>query len=239
MANQNEHSEADSMKAFYASFKSSKNTSPSHVSYFPREKTIKAILQDLFSKDFSLLLHPGRSILIKDTLKYLLTLQQNEGFCMTSKLKIKQLLQCFEQCSLEYNNASRLSKTAKAELSRAAKGKNDLKFNVKNFQELDMEEKGLSNRLVCLQEEKKELEEKIKMINVEIEKSIKRRDRVAKKQKELFQEGKTLKADWDEMSTCVPRLIAEYELANKMLDNIEANWSNIRQQFMPVISRVA
>lgn len=55
-------------------------TPPSHVvSFSPSEKTKKAIqiLQDLFSKDFSLLLHPGRSIAMKDTLKYLLTLPKN------------------------------------------------------------------------------------------------------------------------------------------------------------------
>ncbi|AES76439.1 hypothetical protein MTR_6g078790 [Medicago truncatula] len=70
------------MKAFYASLKSPEETSPSHViSYRPSEKTKKAILilQDLFSKDFSLLFHPGRSIEMKDTLGYLSTVAQEEG----------------------------------------------------------------------------------------------------------------------------------------------------------------
>jgi tyrosine-protein phosphatase YwqE len=60
------------------------------VFYKPSEKTKKAIniLQELFSKNVSLLFHPGRSIVIKDTLRYLLTLPQNEGFCMTTKSEI-------------------------------------------------------------------------------------------------------------------------------------------------------
>ncbi|CAK8532342.1 unnamed protein product [Lathyrus sativus] len=81
MANQDEHNETRNMNAFYASLESSERTSPSHlVPFRPSENIKKAIqsLQDLFSKDFSLLLHPGRSIEIKDILKYLLTFLQSE-----------------------------------------------------------------------------------------------------------------------------------------------------------------
>ncbi|WJX54377.1 hypothetical protein P8452_40266 [Trifolium repens] len=230
------------MKAFYASLESSETTSLSHgVFYKPSEKTKKAIniLQELFSKNVSLLFHPGRSIVIKDTLRYLLTLPQNEGFCMTTKSEIQKLLQCFEQWSLEYHNASGLSITAKIELSKASQVMNDLEANVQEFHEMDKEEMSLCNKLVSLQERKRKLEAEIEMVNVEIAKSTKTRDMFVKTKTELYQKGRELKAKRDDLMINVPRLKAEQDLANKTQDNIEAEWFKLQQQFMRLLARVA
>jgi hypothetical protein len=63
---------------------------------------------------------------------------------MTTKLEIQKLLLCFEQWSLEYHNASELSATADAELSKCSEVMNDLDANLKDFQELNMMEKFVS-----------------------------------------------------------------------------------------------
>jgi seryl-tRNA synthetase len=183
--------------------------------------------------------HPGRSIAIKDTLRYLLTLPQNEGFCMATKSEIQKLLQCFEQLSLEYHKASCLSKTTKIELSKASEVMNDLEANVQEFHEMDKEDISLCNKLVSLQERKRKLEEEIKMVNVEIANSTKEIDRVGKKKTELYQKGRELKAKRDDLMINVPRLKAEQDLANKTRDNIEVEWFKLQQQFMLLVARVA
>ena len=99
----------------------------------------------MFSKDFSLLFHPGRSIEMKDALTYLSTVPQEEGFSMTTKLEIQNLLRCFNRWCLEYCNAG-LSATV--ELSRASEVMNDLEANVKEFKVFDNEENFLYNQLV-------------------------------------------------------------------------------------------
>ncbi|MCI33224.1 caffeic acid 3-O-methyltransferase [Trifolium medium] len=49
---------------------------------------------------------------------------------------------------------------------------------------------------------------------------------------QLFDKGRMLKADWDDMMIRVPEVKAEQELANQTQDNIEADWFKLRQQFI-------
>ncbi|CAK8532343.1 unnamed protein product [Lathyrus sativus] len=239
MANQDEHNETRNMNAFYASLESSETTSPSHLVLFsPSESIKKAIqsLQDLFSKDFSLLLHPGRSIEIKDILKYLLTFPQSEEFCTTTKIEIKKMLQCFERWSLEYHDASGLSANAKRELSKASEVMNDLEANVKEFHETKKEETCLCNKLVILEERKRKLEEEIKMVNVEIEKSKRKRDEVGRRKMELYEKGREVKAKRDEFLINIPRLKTEQQLATITRTNIEAEWVKLRQKLTLLVA---
>jgi hypothetical protein len=78
-----ENNETD-MKAFYYSL----DFSEDH--FRPSDKTKKAIyvLQGLFSKEFSLLIQPGRSVVMKDTLKYLHSLPPEEGLSIKIKSQI-------------------------------------------------------------------------------------------------------------------------------------------------------
>lgn len=243
MENQIEQDETSTnMKAFYASFDSSDTISPSHVvSFSPTEKTKKAIqlLQDFFSKDFSLLWHPGRCTVMKDILRYLLTLPQNEEFCMSTKSELQKMLRYFEQWSLEYYNASELSATAEKELSKANEMINYLDVNVKEFHEMEKKEMRLCDKLVSLEERKRKLEEEIEMVNVEIAKSRKRKDSVCKKKLELYKIGRELKGKRDDLMINVPKLKAEQEMGNKTRDYIEAEWIKVRQQFRLIVDRVA
>jgi hypothetical protein len=226
------------MKAFYSSLISEKTSPSSHVvsmkNTSPSEKTKTSIhtLKYLLSKDFSLLLQPGWSREMNDTLRYLLILEQNEGFCMTTKLEIQKLLLYFEQWSLEYHSASKLSATAEAELLKCSEVMNDLDANLKDFQELNMMEKFVCNELANMQEEKRKLEEKIKLINVHIANSTKRIDEIAKRKNELFQKGKMLKADRDDVRIPVTKMKAEKELAQRTQDIIEEEWSKLGEQFI-------
>jgi len=101
--------------------------------------------------------HIGRSVVMKDTLKYLLTLPPEEGFIMTTKSEIQQLLQCL--WSLEYHNAG-LSATA--ELSKASEVMNDLEANVREFKVLDNEENRLCSQWFACRKRKDNLKRKSK-----------------------------------------------------------------------------
>jgi cell division protein FtsB len=231
------------MEAFYASLEA-EITSPLHVqdnqpnnetaTIRPSEETQKAlqILQDFVSKKFSLLLHPGRSGLLKDILKYLISLTPNEGVSLKTKSVLLQLSHGFAQWSLDYNNANLKIESATTDLSKVEKMKDCLESNVKDFRDMDMVEKCLSNQLACLQEEKRLLEEKINAIKAEIEDFTEQREMVAKRKTELFHKGSVIKAERDDLRNQVPRLKAEKELAKITQANIEEEWSKLGEQFI-------
>jgi hypothetical protein len=205
------------MKAFYDSLELSEDH------FRPSDKTKKAIyvLQGLFSKELSLLRHPVCSVVMKDTLKYLHSLPPEEGLSIKIKSQIQWLLQSFVQCCLKHDNASKLSITLEAELSKACEVKNDLEANVKEFHEMDKKEKNLCNQLAMFQEEKRKLEKKIEIINGHI-------DRVGKEKIELYQIGREEKAKMDDLLINVERMKAEQQSASK----IEAEWFELREQFI-------
>lgn len=170
---------------------------------------------------------------MKDTLRYLLSLPPEEGlFSTRTKSLLLQLSQSFPQWSLDYENADLKLGSANAGLSKAVKVMNDLKANVREFQEMDKEEKCLCNQLDCLQGQKRDLEEKINAIKAEIAKSRVKRDAVAKRKRELFQEGKVVKEKRDDLWNQVPRLKAEQEWAKTIQANIEAEWLKLGEQFI-------
>ncbi|KAJ1417959.1 TMV resistance protein N-like [Sesbania bispinosa] len=231
------------MEAFYVALEA-ETTSPSHVqdpqpnNIFVKTRTSEEtkktlhILRDFVSKHFSLLLHPGRSGLMKDTLKYLMSLPPDEGFSLRTRSIILQLSQSFAQWSLDYNNANLRLESTTSDLSKAEKVKDGLEANVKDFREMDMVEKCLCNQLVCLQEKKRELEEKINAIKAEIADFTAQRQMAAKRKIELFHEGRVMKTERDDLRNKVPRLKAEQEWAKITQANIEAEWSKLGEQFI-------
>lgn len=233
----------DNMEEFYASLEA-ETTSPLHVQdnqsnnlsvrIRPSEETQKAlqILQDFVTKQFSLLLHPGRSGLMKDILKYLLSLPSNEEFSVKTKSVLLQLSQSFSQWSLDYNNAILKLESATTNLSKAENLKDDLEANVKDFRETDMVDKFLSNQLACLMEEKRELEEKINAIKGEIADFSAQKDMVGKRKKELFHKGSVTKGERDGLRNQIPRLKAEQEWAKITQANIEEEWLKLGEQFI-------
>ncbi|XP_027357320.1 TMV resistance protein N-like [Abrus precatorius] len=233
----------DNMEAFYASLEPEttslshvQDMQPNNVSVKPRpsEETQKwlQILRDFVSKKFSLLLHPGRSGLMKESLNYFRSLTPDEGLSLRTKSAIQQLSLSFAKWNLDYNNANLKLESATADLSKAEKLKDDLKANVKEFQDMDMVEKCLCNQLSILHKEKRDLEEKINAIKAEIADSTAQRDIVAKRKRELFHEGRVMKAETDDLRNQVPRLKADEEWAKLTQANIEAEWSKIGEQFI-------
>ena len=231
----------DNMEAFYASLEA-ENTSQSHlqdnqrnivsVITRPSEETMKAlqILRDFVTKKFSLLLHPGRSGFMKDTLNYLLSLSPEEGVSLRTKSLILQLSTRFTQWSVDYNNASLKLKSAATELSRAEKVKEELAANVKDFREVEMVEKVLCTKLASLHEKKRELEKQINAIKAEIVDFTGERDTVATRKREVFDNGKMLRGERDGLRNQVPRLKAEQEWAKVTQANIEEEWSKLGEQ---------
>jgi len=230
----------ENMESFYASLESETN-SPLHVQ--PNNETVRTrpseetqkllqILQDFVTKKFSLLLHPGRSGLMKDILKYLLTLTPDEGLSLKTKSVILKLSHSFSQWSLDYNNAILKLESVTTNLSKAETVNDYLEGNVKDFREMDMVEKCLSNQLAILQEEKRELEEKINAIKSEIADFTAQREMVVKRKTELFCKGKEMRVERDDLRNQVPRLKAEKELAKIIQANIEEEWSKLGEQFI-------
>ncbi|KAL5080263.1 hypothetical protein RYX36_008684 [Vicia faba] len=87
-----------------------------------------------------------------------------------------KILKCFHHWSLEYHNAGF---SATIMLLKANEVIYGLEANIKEFRVLDKDDKYFCNQLVCMQEQKRELEKKIKIIDVQIENST-RRYKVAK-----------------------------------------------------------
>ncbi|KAK7314805.1 hypothetical protein VNO77_33333 [Canavalia gladiata] len=233
----------DNLEAFYA-FLEAETISLTHVgdtqdnnaSIMTRhsEETHKAlhILRDFVSKTFSLLLHPGRSTLLKDVLNHLLSLPPDEGISLRTKLVILQLSRSYAQWILYYDNANIKFESATADLSKAERVKDDLEANVKDYREMGMVEKCLCDQLVSLQEKKRDLEDKINAVKAEIEDFTVQRDTVAKRKRELFHKGRAMKAERDDLRNQVPRLKAEKEWAKIIQANIEAEWSKLGEQFI-------
>lgn len=160
------------MEAFYASLESPSTTTMKTNTSEQTQKAIQ-ILKHLFTKSFSLLLHPGRSITLKETLNYLINLPPNEEFSPRTRSEMLLLLQCFTQWNVDYYNAGVKLNATTAELENAVKVVSELEGNVREFMEIDKVEKG------CFSRNKSDYS---------------RRDNVVKRKIELFKKGSELKA---------------------------------------------
>lgn len=132
---------------------------------------------------------------------------------MLTKSEIQNMLQCFEQWSLEYQNASHHSKIAEKELSKATEVMNDYEANAKEFYEMVKEEKCLCSKLVSLEERRRKLEEEIEIVNIEIAKTTEKRDEIRRGKLELYAKGREVKSKRDDLMMNVPRVKAEQQLA--------------------------
>ncbi|KAL1319057.1 hypothetical protein AAHE18_15G250500 [Arachis hypogaea] len=202
----------------------------------PSEETKKELqfLRDLVTKKFSLLLHPGRSGLLKDKLKYLLTLPPEEGVSLITKSLLSQLSTSFAQWSVDYNIASVKLESADKELLRAEKVKEELKGNKEEYKGVKMVEDTLRDQLESLEEKKRELEVQINAIKTEIADLSAESDIAAKRKREVFENAKMLRSERDGLRNQVPRLKAEKEWAKVTQANIEAEWSLLAEQVIGI-----
>lgn len=143
---------------------------------------------------------------------------------------MQKLLYCFQQWSLEFRNASDLSETAEAELSKSSEVMSNLEANIKEFQEMDKAEKILCDHFGKLQEEKRNLEFKMKIITIQIADCTKLSGQFAKRKTELFHKGKVLNRD--NVMTRVPKLKAEQEFALRKQAIIEEEWNKLGEQLI-------
>lgn len=233
----------DNMEAFYAFVEAETNSQPYpqntvSVRTRPSEATQKVLrmLRDFVTKKFSLLLQPGLSGLMKDVLKYLLSLPPDEGVSLRTNSIILQLSCSFAQWSLDYDKASLKLESAATNLSKADKVKTELEANVKEFREVEMMEKSLCDQLACLQERKRVLEEQLIAIKAEIADFETKRDTVVKRKIQVFDNGRLLKAEKGDFMNQMPRLKAKKEFTKIIQANIEAEWSKLGEQFIGSVS---
>ncbi|XP_054778189.1 uncharacterized protein LOC129286161 isoform X2 [Prosopis cineraria] len=228
------------MRAFYASLDAETSVvSPSQDVRVgielprtpPCEETEKALktLQGFLSKDFSVVLHPGQSNSMKSALEYLLT--ADDGISLEVQLLISEVSKRFGQWSCEYNNAGRKIECASTNLLKADKLEESLEANKNQFKELASLESELNSQLTGLEERKKELEEQINGIKANICVFQSAKSTATKRKREIFEEGKTLKAQRDELKEQAPGLRDEWDWAKKIQANIKAEWSKLAERF--------
>ncbi|KAI4357307.1 hypothetical protein L6164_001266 [Bauhinia variegata] len=233
----------ENMEAFYTSIEADSSTLPlaentstniGSVIIPPSEETKKAlqILQDLVTKKFFFFLNPGRTGFMKNVLDYLLNLSPDDGISLRMKFVIMQLSRSFRQWSLDYNDASLKLESATANQSSIVKLEECLSANVKEFREAAMLESEASSKLANLEAKKRELEDQINAIEENIADCKLARDAAAKRKRQAFENGRTLKSEKDDLKNRVPSLREEQEWAKLTQENIECEWSKLAKQFI-------
>lgn len=231
------------MKAFYASldvetsFKSpSQDTTvitESSNTTTPSEETSKALktLQDLLSKDFSVLLQTKQCGAMKSTIEYLSKMSSVKGISSEMKLLILEVSREFTRWSCDYSNASKKMESASSNIMKADNLEESLEANKNEFKEVLSLENELCNQLATLEQRKKELEDQINAIKANISVFQSAKFTAAKRKREVFEEAKTLKAQRDELREQVPQLKDEREMAKKIQENIQVEWLKLGEKF--------
>ncbi|CAI8593418.1 unnamed protein product [Vicia faba] len=231
------------MKAFYASldvetsFKSPAQDTTvitrSSNTTTPCEETSKALktLQDLLSKEFSVLLQAKQCCAMKSTIEYLSNMSSVKGISSEMKLLILEVSREFTRWSCDYNDASKKIESASSNIAKADKLEESLEANKNEFKEVLSLENELCNQLATLEQRKKELEDQINAIKANISVFQSAKFTAAKRKREVFEEAKALKAQRDELKEQVPQLKDEREMAKKIQENIQVEWLKLGEKF--------
>ncbi|MED6192391.1 hypothetical protein PIB30_009754 [Stylosanthes scabra] len=118
------------------------------------------------------------------------------------------------------------------QLLRDLKARQDANGNVREFKEIVTKEKALCTKLDSLEQKKRELEEEITATKAEIARFTVKRDTVAKRKRQVFEDGKVMRSKKDGLMNKVPWLKAEMEWAFLTETNIEAEWSKLGKQVL-------
>ncbi|XP_073220638.1 uncharacterized protein [Cicer arietinum] len=230
------------MKAFYASLdaeasftSTSQDTTVIAESFnaAPCEETSKALktLQDLLSKEFSVLLQTEQCGTMKSTVEYFSKLSAVNGISTEMRLLILEVSREFTRWSCDYNDASKKIESANSNFVKADKLEESLEANKNEFKDVVSLENELFNQLTTLEQKKKELEEQIDAIKANISVFQSAKITATKRKREVFEEAKTLKAQRDELREQVPHLKEEREVAKKMQESIQVEWSKLGEKF--------
>ncbi|XLS95342.1 hypothetical protein HN51_071350 [Arachis hypogaea] len=212
----------DEMDSFYASLDVAHIPMLSHsheklVTATPSdEETRKALrsVQRFLSQDASILLYPELCSIFKANLDYLSKLSADHGSISTEMSKaISEASQSLTHWSRDYSEASKKIDSIMSHLQRADELEMNLESNKKRF----LEETEQLNAI------------KANMSDSQSKASISR-----KRKREIFEQGKTIKAELDELRENVPQWEQEHTLAKKTQAKIIAEWSRLRENFQNI-----
>lgn len=221
-------------EAFYASLETEASIlSPFAVNIRSSEKTQGALetLQEMLSKDFSVLLYPEHYSTMRTTLDYLFNLSADGGVSVEMRSLISQVSREFSQWSRDYENAGFSIKLSKAKLLKVDQIEEGLGVNKKHFREVVASENELQNKWDSLEERKKEIEEQLNTLEAQFSVCQSSKVMATKRKREIFEEGKTLKAQRDKLREQVPRLRHELESAKETQARIRSEWSKLGVKF--------
>ncbi|KAJ7950247.1 Disease resistance protein [Quillaja saponaria] len=188
-------------------------------------------LKNLLSREFSLVTYVGETSNMEKVLDCLSSLSAEDGIPEGTQSLISQLKRNLTQWTYCYNDARMKLESSDRDILKLEKLEEDLKANMYQFNEAESVQNELSHQLADLERRKKELENEIYVIKANISASTMDRERAVEKKRELFKEGKLIKAQRDEKRNRVLRLRAEHQSAKKTQSIIEAEWSKLQEQF--------
>ncbi|XP_057758512.1 TMV resistance protein N-like isoform X3 [Arachis stenosperma] len=229
------------MEAFYASLNATNGLSHSHDKFTinaPNEEVREALktVQDFITNnDASVLLHDEHYNVINNSLRYLSGLSSKDGISGEVETLILEASWLFNHCSREYIESCMKIKSTASKLQRVDELEAALESNKHRFRENLALENELRQKLDWMEKRKKEMEEEInaikaKLCDCESEKKV-----VVKKKREVFQEGKTLKAQLEEWGEKVPQLRHQESVAKSNHAKFTGEWSKLGAKFKTIV----
>ena len=228
------------MEAFYSSLDVGDHVfscSQDHLSTnAPSEEAKEAlkVVQDFISNDASILLHPEQCIVMKASLDYLSNLSADDGISEEMKILISEASRLFTHWSRDYIEASMKIESIALELQRADKLEAGLKANKSQFCEVASMENELLQKLAMMEKSKKELEEQINAIKANLSACESQKNMVVQRKRDIYNQGKTIKVQRDELWKKVPHLQHEKGLAKETQAKIKAEWSKLGEKFKTI-----
>ncbi|KAL4317434.1 hypothetical protein AHAS_Ahas15G0384700 [Arachis hypogaea] len=161
-------------------------------------------------------------------LEYLSTLSANDGLSGAMRALISEASTVFAHCSSSYIEANMKVESTASELLRADNLKSDLENNKNQFNDTVETLERAAAKLARLEEMKEELEKQIRTTNANIMACRKEQNTTRKRKRDVYVEGKALKAQMDVMKEKVPRLQHEHDLAKENQEEIKAECYGIQ-----------
>ncbi|XP_054803840.1 TMV resistance protein N-like [Prosopis cineraria] len=232
----------EEMEAFYASLdietfdplpsKDITSISEMETCTKPSEGIQKAwkTFQEFLTKDFSDMLKLENYSAMKAALDCLSGLSADDGVSVEMRSVIIEVSREFTHWSWDYSNASKKMEIAKTSMLKVHEIDEGLEANKSHFKEVMITKNELQNQLAYLEERKKELEDQISAIKSDISTFDSAQKMATKRKREIFEEGKLLIAQRDELREQLPLLRYDWALAKNIQTNISTEWSKLREK---------
>ncbi|KAL4317344.1 hypothetical protein AHAS_Ahas15G0375700 [Arachis hypogaea] len=230
------------MEAFYSSLDvrshvlscSQDNLSANALSEETRE-AIK-IVKYFISGDASVLLHQQQYSAVRTSLEYLSNLSADDGLSGRVLTLISEASWFLTHWSKDFVEASMKFEYTTSELQKADALEAGLEANKNQFKEAVAMENELHQKLAWIEKGKMGQEEHIKIVEANLSAYESEKNMALKRKRDIFEEGKTLKAQLDKWrGEKVPRLRHEQGLAKAIQAKISAEWSNLGEKFKTIV----